>query len=595
MGGDRPTVGVLVDWLKDSYQNTVVAGLRDAARARDVDLMVFAGGVLGAPSSNGAHRNFVFDLCSPGNLDGIVVLAGALANHLGPAAVEALVGRAAPIPVASVALALPHIPSLLLDEAPGMRQALEHIVVRHGCRRVAFIRGPAVNAEAERRYALYRSVMAEHDLTWDEALICDGNFQESSGRAAIGTLLDERKVDFDAVVAANDYMALGAISALGERGVHVPSDVAVIGFDDIEDARFATPPLTTVRQPLYQQGVAALDLVLAQLEGRQVATETLMATELVMRQSCGCFSGLARPGRAGPVTPTETSIESLLAEHAADLRGQMMQAVHGAGAALPPDWCDRLIGALGAELGSTGGNGLFAATMEGLLAEVVAAGDDVAAWQGLVTALRRLLLPALANQPMRCVQAEDLWHQARILIADFAERAQAQHRLHDERLTRALSESGAALLAQQDLPSLVAAAADELPRLGVPGAWVVLFERESGSDAGPARLVLAHDESAENAESVENPENAESAESAESAAAPAPAGTMFAAGELMPAWAHPAGRRLLAVVEPLFVHDRPLGFMILEMGPREGIVFAALGEQMSAALANVRTMERVRS
>jgi hypothetical protein len=417
--------------------------------------------------------------------------------------------------------------------------------------------------------------MAEHDLAWDEALVCHGNFQESSGRAAISTLFDERKVDFDAVVAANDYMALGAIAALGERGVHVPSDVAVIGFDDIEDARFATPPLTTVRQPLYQQGVAALDLVLAQLEGQQVAVETLMATELVMRQSCGCFSGLARPGRAGPVTPTETSIESLLAEHATDLRGQMMQAVHGAGAALPPDWCDRLIGALGAELGSTGGNGLFPATLEGLLAEVVAAGDDVAAWQGLVTALRRLLLPALANQPMRCVQAEDLWHQARILIADFAERAQAQHRLHDERLTRALTESGAALPAQRDLPSLAAAAAEELPKLGVPGAWVVLFDGEGDAAAGSARLVLAHDENA-------------------AAHAPAGTGTTLAAGELMPASARPAGRRLRAAVEPLFVHDRALGFMIIEMGPREGIVFAALGEQMSAALASVGMIERTR-
>jgi hypothetical protein len=77
---------------------------------------------------------------------------------------------------------------------------------------------------------------------------------------------------------------------------------------------------------------------------------------------------------------------------------------------------------------------------------VAVSGDDVGAWQGLVSALRRLLLPALPNEHLRWVQAEDLWHEARILIGELAERAQAQHRLHNERLANALTESGATLL-----------------------------------------------------------------------------------------------------------------------------------------------------
>ena len=68
----------------------------------------------------------------------------------------------------------------------------------------------------------------------------------------------------------------------------------------------------------------------------------------------------------------------------------------------------------------------------------MASGEDVAAWQRMVSALRKLLLPALPSEPLRWVQAEDLWHEARILIADLAERAQAQHRLHTERLAHAL-------------------------------------------------------------------------------------------------------------------------------------------------------------
>src|SRR5262249_37759955 len=158
-------------------------------------------------------------------------LGCALSNQLGTAAVEGLVRGWAPLPLASVGLGLPGVPSILLDEAPGMRQALEHLVVRHGCRRVAFIRGPAVNAEAERRYAVYRGVLEEHGLPLAPELVCDGTFLLGAGRAAVSTLVDERKADFDALVAANDYMALGALAALQERGIQIPSDVALVGFD----------------------------------------------------------------------------------------------------------------------------------------------------------------------------------------------------------------------------------------------------------------------------------------------------------------------------------------------------------------------------
>ena len=350
----RPRIGVLVDSLRKTYQTTLLAGISEIAYRRDVDIVVFAGGVLGAPRSDGINRNFVFDLCDKRSLDGVIILGGALGNFLGPASVAELCARLAPLPLASIAIAPPGVPGLLVDEAPGMRQALEHLVVRHGCRRIAFIRGPSVNAEAEHRYAIYRQVLEERGLEFDPNLVCEGTFEKAAGEAAVELLVDERKVQFDGLVAANDYMALGAIPALQERDLQVPSDVAVVGFDDIEDARFSTPPLTTARQPLYQQGEAALDLVLAQIEGAEVAPQTTAATELVVRLSCGCLSGLTRPGRVGTVTPTQTALESLLVEHGDDVARQIARAVHGADTALPQGWDRQLLDAFEAELRGAG-------------------------------------------------------------------------------------------------------------------------------------------------------------------------------------------------------------------------------------------------
>ena len=120
------------------------------------------------------------------------------ATYLGPTAVADLCARLAPLPLASIAIAPPGVPGLLVDEAPGMRQALEHLIVRHSCRRIAFIRGPSVNAEAEHRYAIYRQVLEERGLAFDPNLVCEGTFEKSAGEAAVELLVDERKVQFDA-------------------------------------------------------------------------------------------------------------------------------------------------------------------------------------------------------------------------------------------------------------------------------------------------------------------------------------------------------------------------------------------------------------
>jgi DNA-binding LacI/PurR family transcriptional regulator/serine phosphatase RsbU (regulator of sigma subunit) len=579
--GKRPRIGVLVDSLRKTYPTTLLAGISEVAYRRDVDIVVFAGGVLGAPRADGINRNFVFDLCNKRGLDGAIILGGALGNFLGPAAVADLCARLAPLPLASIAIAPPGVPGLLVDEAPGMRQALEHLVTRHSCRRIAFIRGPSVNAEAEHRYAIYRQVLEERGLPFDPKLVCDGTFEKSAGEAAVEVLVDERKVQFDGLAAANDYMALGAIPALQERDLRVPSDVAVIGFDDIEDARFSTPPLTTVRQPLYQQGEAALELVLAQLAGEPVAPQTTAATELVVRLSCGCLSGLTRPGRVGTVTPTQTPLDSLLVDHGDDVARQIARAVHGADTSLPQGWDRQVVDAFEAELRGAGA-GLFASTIDRLLTSVALAGDDVGAFQGAISALRKLLLPALPNEHMRWVQAEDLWHEARILIGELAERAQAQHRLHNERLANALTESGATLLATQQVAALTGAIAHQLPRLAIPSAWMALYDDPAGLTADtPVRLVLSYDA-----------EPALDKETAGSDAAPI-AGATMPAVDLLSALYDKVARRASVVVEPLFFHERPLGCLLLEMGPREGMVYESLAEQVSSALEGARLVTRL--
>ncbi len=198
----------------------------------------------------------------------------------------------------------------------------------------------------------------------------------------------------------------------------------------------------------------------------------------------------------------------------------------------------------------------------------------MAAWQRAVSAMRRWLLPALVAEPHRWAHAEDVWHGARIVIADLAERAQAQHRLHAERLARALTASGAALLATQQIGALTGAVTQQLPELAIPGAWMALRAAKPGQEDA-TELLLAHDH-----------------ERAPGTAEPAP-GTKLAAGDLVPAVLRPLGRRASLVVAPLSFHERAFGYLVMEIGPREGVVYASLAEQVSSALEGARLGARL--
>jgi diguanylate cyclase (GGDEF)-like protein len=292
---DRPTLGLLVDSLEEAYQNAVLAGVAAAAVEHDANLLCFAGGVLRSPHRFGAQRNAIYEIAGPENIDGLLVMSGTLGNHVGLAELVRFCERFRPLPMCSIAVALPGVSSVLVDNATGMRDAIVHLLEAHGHRRIAFIRGPEANEEAERRYRVYRDVLAERGVPLDPELVAVGHFQQESGKAAIDVLFGERGLLPQAIVAASDSMALGAIDALAARGLRVPEDVAVVGFDDVEEARFSAAPLTTVRQPLEQQGRRAAELLLSQIGGRKAPEQVVLHTELVTRSSCGCPRGVPKP------------------------------------------------------------------------------------------------------------------------------------------------------------------------------------------------------------------------------------------------------------------------------------------------------------
>ncbi|HEV2871068.1 MAG TPA: LacI family DNA-binding transcriptional regulator [Actinomycetota bacterium] len=170
------------------------------------------------------------------------------------------------------------------DNRGGAGKAVGHLA-RRGRRRIATITGSLDMGVGQDRLEGYRDGLAAAGLAGAGGLVETGDFTEEGGAAAMSRLLERPGDPVDAVFAASDLMAAGALRALRAAGRRVPEDVAVVGFEDSAVARYAQPPLTTVRQPIEEMGRQATRLLLAQVAGEAGGMHLILDTELVVRAS----------------------------------------------------------------------------------------------------------------------------------------------------------------------------------------------------------------------------------------------------------------------------------------------------------------------
>jgi LacI family transcriptional regulator len=179
------------------------------------------------------------------------------------------------------------IPFADVDNAGAAKQAVDHLIGL-GHRRIGMItNAPLAYTAARDRLTGYRQAMEEAALDYVEELVRTGDFREESGHEAMNSLLDLTQPP-TAVFVASDLVTFGAMLAIKQRGLTIPDDVALVGFDDVRLAHYVNPPLTTVRLPAYGLGYRAAMLLTQLIVGEAVEEqEILLQTELVVRQSCG--------------------------------------------------------------------------------------------------------------------------------------------------------------------------------------------------------------------------------------------------------------------------------------------------------------------
>jgi DNA-binding LacI/PurR family transcriptional regulator len=268
------TLGVLLESVGSSFFASVVAGAEEAAYAEGFSLLIATPGHL----SRGGHPALV-----PSNTDGLLMVGVQLkAKHFSfyhngyP-----IISLYQPAPRAL------HIPLITVENKKGAFKIVEHLVREHGMTRIAFLRGPKGNYDSRWREVGYRQALKQYGIPVDENLIGDGGFTYPGARGTVLGWLAEGHLP-QAIFAGNDDAALDVIMTLYSVGLHVPQDVAVVGFDDSYMAPNMVPPLTTVRAPGLEVGREAARQLLRMIHNGESSPLTLIPTELVIRNSCGC-------------------------------------------------------------------------------------------------------------------------------------------------------------------------------------------------------------------------------------------------------------------------------------------------------------------
>lgn len=270
--GRRMIIGILAPEVDSPWFGSVFRGVMDGLAGSD-----FVPLVSGGSTEREAELARVQDLLAR-RVDGILIVNCRLSD-------EDLrrFSADAPMVVSGRSLRGEGLFSMKLDNALGGQLATRHLL-ELGHTRVAHLEGPHDHLDAVDRAMGYRNALREAGVRLDPGLVIPAGFHTTDGLAAVERLLDSRR-SFTAIFAANDECAYGAHLGLHRRGIRIPEDVSLVGFDDLPGSRFLTPPLTTVRQPLQEIGRRAARSLLDLLNGHTPPTSDMPEVELVVRDS----------------------------------------------------------------------------------------------------------------------------------------------------------------------------------------------------------------------------------------------------------------------------------------------------------------------
>ncbi len=286
----RLNIGFFTCHLDNDYAYEVCKGVDYAAKELDVNLIVFPGMYMNASYNDPKNARFdyqynsIFYYASEKTLDALIVSIGSIGSFLSESDMIAFL-KNFDIPIITIEIEIPGYPCIYTEGKTGMRQAVEHLIKEHGKTKIGLVSGRKENADAKDRLDTYCTVLEENNIPINKNRIVYGNFSEFT-EEIVNDLLD-RNPDLEAIVFANDQMAIGGYNAIKARGLEIGRDILVTGYDNSPASIILDPMLTTVHNKTMDMGYHAV-FEAVNLVNTGKANASVLNSSLIVRSSCGC-------------------------------------------------------------------------------------------------------------------------------------------------------------------------------------------------------------------------------------------------------------------------------------------------------------------
>lgn len=286
----RKTIGIILFDITGYYQQQLVHTLSKTASKRGYNLLTFSAfTIYGSDTKNAAGEYNILHLIPYEQLDALIVCHDTFNSNEAVEELWKLVTERCQAPIISIRKKVNGCYNILVEDTDAIPALVRHFHDVHHFDRIAFMSGPYNHPDAIFRLEKYKEAMAELGLDCPEEYIFEGDFWKNCAADAANHFMNLTNRP-QAIVCANDYMALSLCKELTLQGYSVPQDVAISGFDDVRDARANVPPLTTCSVSIPDMAKKAMETIDTLLNGKEAPACTFVPTKIIIRNSCGCES-----------------------------------------------------------------------------------------------------------------------------------------------------------------------------------------------------------------------------------------------------------------------------------------------------------------
>lgn len=265
------TIALILSDLSGPYYSELIEGVQNGCIANNYGLI--------ACSAIGGDQSTAVKFLKEKRVDGAIILA----QHISDDTILESAREGFPLVLLDRELNHHNVCSVLVDNIHGGYIATEYLL-QQGHTHISFVSGPNDSFDSNMRLKGYLKALKDYQINYQPVWIVPGNFTKESGYKATKTLIAQNNLPH-AIFYANDEMAIGGLDALKEKNIKVPDDISIIGLDDIEISEYVDPPLTTIKQPKYETGSIAVQLIFQLLRGEEVKKLYKLDTELIIRDS----------------------------------------------------------------------------------------------------------------------------------------------------------------------------------------------------------------------------------------------------------------------------------------------------------------------